>query len=49
MPIIGIDYDKCSSCGICIITCPRSLFSDEEGDKVNYQDPNLMCIRYIIV
>ena len=45
MPIIGIDYKKCSNCGICITTCPRRLFDNEEGDKVNYQDPNLMCIR----
>jgi len=45
MPIIGIDYDKCSSCGICITTCPRRLFKDEEGNKVNYEDPNSMCIR----
>ena len=45
MPIIGIDYDKCSSCGICIITCPRRLFKDEEGDSINYEDPNSMCIR----
>ena len=45
MPIIGIDYDKCSSCGICIITCPRRLFKDEEGDSINYEDHNSMCIR----
>lgn len=45
MPIIDIDYDKCSRCGICITTCPRRLFKDEEGDKIYYEDPNSMCIR----
>lgn len=45
MPIIGIDYEKCSSCGTCIVTCPRMLFKIDEGDKVIYGDPNSMCIR----
>ncbi|MFX0075415.1 MAG: nitroreductase family protein [Candidatus Hermodarchaeota archaeon] len=45
MPIVGIDYDKCSNCGICVKTCPRVLFKDEEGDKITYGDPNSMCIR----
>jgi len=45
MPINGIDYDKCSSCGNCITACPRRLFKDEEGDKISYGDPNSMCIR----
>ena len=45
MPIIGIDYDKCSVCGTCITTCPRRLFKDEEGDKISYGDSNSMCIR----
>jgi len=44
MPINGIDYDKCSSCGNCITACPRRLFKDEEGDKISYGDPNSMCI-----
>ena len=45
MPINGIDYDKCSSCGNCITACPRRLFKDEEGGKISYGDPNSMCIR----
>ncbi len=45
MPIIGIDYKKCSHCCNCISTCPRVLFRDEEGDKIIYEDPNSMCIR----
>lgn len=45
MPIIGIDYDKCSNCGTCITTCPRMLFTDEKGDKISYGDPKSMCIR----
>ena len=45
MPIIGIDYKKCSHCCICISTCPRVLFRDEDGKKIIYEDPNSMCIR----
>jgi NAD-dependent dihydropyrimidine dehydrogenase PreA subunit/nitroreductase len=45
MPILGIDYEKCIGCGICIIACPRRLFKDEGKKNISYEDPKLMCIR----
>lgn len=45
MPILGIDYEKCNRCDICITTCPRRLFKDDGGESLKYEDPNLMCIR----
>ena len=45
MPVLGIDYEKCSRCGICILTCPRRLFNDDVGDRIEYEDPKSMCIR----
>ncbi|MFW9822940.1 MAG: 4Fe-4S dicluster domain-containing protein, partial [Candidatus Thorarchaeota archaeon] len=45
MPILGIDYDLCSNCGTCIITCPRYLFNESELDQVIFQDADKKCIR----
>lgn len=48
MPIMGIDYDKCINCGICITACahPGSYFKkDEEGDRVIFEDPDNICIE----
>lgn len=45
MQILGIDYDKCSSCGTCVFVCPRVLFEDTGGNKIEYNDPKAICIR----
>ncbi|MFX1524520.1 MAG: nitroreductase family protein [Promethearchaeota archaeon] len=45
MPILGIDYDLCSNCRTCIITCPRYLFNESEQDKIIFQDIDKKCIR----
>jgi len=41
MPIIGIDYTKCTKCGLCVKECPRRYF--EEQDKIIFQDPRGSC------
>lgn len=46
MPIIGIDYDKCTSCGICISAC-TSLEVYSKSNKVDNKiifDPEKKCI-----
>jgi ferredoxin len=44
MPIIGIDYDKCINCGLCIRECPRRFIEDKENNKIIFQDPTNSCI-----
>ncbi len=44
MPILGIDYEKCTKCGICIIVCARSLFKNKEQDEISFKDPQNHCI-----
>ncbi len=31
MPIIGIDYEKCINCGLCVRECPRRFQKDKES------------------
>jgi len=45
MSIQGIDEDKCILCRNCIESCGRRLFSDEEQDKIRFQDPQNDCSR----
>jgi nitroreductase/NAD-dependent dihydropyrimidine dehydrogenase PreA subunit len=45
MPILGIDYNKCSYCRTCILTCPRCLFNENELDKIIFQDSKQICIK----
>ncbi len=45
MPIVEIDYEKCTFCGTCIRVCPRRLFNEINEEKVEYSDPKSMCIR----
>ena len=48
MPVLGIDYDKCSGCGICLISCPiqgKFFKKDEEQDKIIFEDPENHCFR----
>ncbi len=43
MPIIGIDYEKCNKCGVCIRACPRYFRKDNEQDKIVFDDPQNEC------
>ncbi len=43
MPILGIDYDKCNMCKICVNTCPRYFSLDKEQDKIVFDDPQNEC------
>ncbi|UCD00805.1 MAG: nitroreductase family protein [Promethearchaeota archaeon] len=43
MPIIGIDYIKCTNCGLCVIECPRRYSEYEEQDKIIFEDPTGSC------
>ena len=44
MNIVGIDYDKCSTCKSCIADCSRSLFaSDPSGKTVRLADEMSRC------
>ena len=45
MPIIGIDYEKCISCEICISACPSQVYSksDKADNKIIF-DPEKKCI-----
>ena len=45
MSIIGIDYDKCNSCGICVLECPRRFKRIESENKVVFDDPSGSCIH----
>jgi len=44
MPILGIDYEKCSNCATCVRACQRYLYEETDTDKIIYQDPNQVCI-----
>lgn len=44
MPILGIDYEKCKKCFICITACARSLFKNKEQDEIVFNDPQNRCI-----
>ena len=48
MPVLGIDYEKCSGCGICLISCPiqgKFFKKDIEQDKIIFEDPENHCFR----
>ncbi len=44
MSILGIDYEKCINCGLCVRECPRRFHENKESDKIIYQDPSNSCI-----
>ncbi len=44
MPIIGIDYEKCINCGLCVRECPRRFIEDKENNRIIYQDPSNSCV-----
>jgi len=44
MPILGIDYQKCNNCGLCIKLCTTNFFiNDKEQDKIIFHDPKKEC------
>ncbi|MEJ2279925.1 MAG: nitroreductase family protein, partial [Candidatus Lokiarchaeota archaeon] len=43
MSIIGIDYDRCNVCEICVLECPRRFKRDE--DKIVFDDATGTCIH----
>jgi nitroreductase/NAD-dependent dihydropyrimidine dehydrogenase PreA subunit len=43
MPILGIDYEKCNNCQICINACWRYFRHDKEQKKIVFDDPNNLC------
>lgn len=43
MPILGIDYEKCNDCKICLRVCPRLFSRDKEQDKIVFEDTHNTC------
>jgi len=44
MSILGIDYEKCTKCGVCVIACARALFKNKMHDVIVFNDPQEKCI-----
>ena len=40
---MGIDYEKCNGCRLCIKECVRRFFIDESNNKVLFEDIDNMC------
>ena len=45
MSILGIDYDKCNGCGLCKVECPRRFIEDEEDQKGEEADQQLLLLQ----
>lgn len=42
MPIVGIDYEKCNNCKVCLSTCIVFRYN-QETEKIEYKDPQYFC------
>jgi len=42
MPILGIDYEKCTNCKNCLYSCYYIRY-DRQNDRVNFEDPYNFC------
>ncbi|MHA1914573.1 MAG: nitroreductase family protein [Promethearchaeota archaeon] len=43
MPILGIDYEKCNDCQICLNACSRYFRRDTELNRMEFYDPSNLC------
>ena len=47
MPILGINYEKCNDCQICLTSCSKFMQSffrrDKEQNKIVFDDPQNLC------
>ena len=47
MPVLVIDYEKCSGCGTCLVSCLRPGYyfkRTEDHETIIYEDPDKSCI-----
>ena len=47
MPVLGIDYEKCTGCGTCLVSCLRPGYyfkRTEDRETIIYEDPDKSCI-----
>jgi ferredoxin len=44
MPIVGIDYEKCNLCELCVNECPRRFSKNEDNNKIIFEDKSGSCI-----
>ncbi len=44
MTILGIDYEKCSNCKLCVSECYKRYKVDETEDKVYFEDVDNTCV-----
>jgi nitroreductase/NAD-dependent dihydropyrimidine dehydrogenase PreA subunit len=45
--IQGIDYDKCTECGMCVDACTAKLYSetDDKNKKIVFRNPHDVCVK----
>ncbi len=43
MPILGIDYEKCTNCQQCYYACSKFFKRDKELNKIVFTDPHHLC------
>jgi len=43
MPILGIDYEKCNNCKLCVKECRMRFLEDKENSRIVFSDPTNSC------